>query len=128
MPSEHRRIVFTSDELRKALDAHLMQQQARLLPVGIVASAKLNGDQTKVVLAIHDRRADQIHTIEVAANHVAVALLRYCFANNVPLPKDAKKSLAIAGDCVALEIEREAGRSTIVVDAATKTRPARAGT
>jgi hypothetical protein len=130
VPTELRRIVFTNDELRQALDAHLMHQQAKNMPMGLVTSARLNADQTKVVLGIYDRRNDENHTIEIGANHVAAALLRYCFSNGVPLPKDAKKSITTSGDNVALDIKREAGAaqpSIVTIDTA-KPRAARTGT
>jgi hypothetical protein len=107
LPTELRRIVFSHDEFRQALDTHLGQQRTKL-PAGRIASVGFAGDDRgEVVLEIHDRRKGLDQLVSVTASHVAAALLRYCFNNGVPMPKDAQKSLVIAGDNIALEIKRK---------------------
>jgi hypothetical protein len=106
LPTELRRIVFSHDELRQALDTHLGQQRSKL-PAGRVVSVRFAGeDRSEVVLGIEDRRKGLDQLVAVTASHVAAALLRYCFNNSVPMPKDAQKSLVIAGENIALEIKR----------------------
>jgi len=126
VPTELRRIVFTNDELRQALDAHIIYQQSKKLPMGLITSAKLSPDQTKVVLGMYDPRTETKHLLEVSAGHAAAALLRYCFAHRVPLPKDATKSLIVSGDNIALDIRREAGGQAAIVSIdQAKQRPAK---
>jgi hypothetical protein len=109
-----RRIVFTNDELRRALDAHLVHRNGASMPTGLVTSVTFDADKSNIVLAIQDRRSDENHTIEVSSAHVAAALLRYCFSTRLPLPKHASKSLVISGDNVALDMKFDAEPASIL--------------
>src|SRR3954467_8090639 len=99
MPSELRRIVFSNDELRQALDAYYLGI-GKSLPVGYVRSARFAADPAQIVITIYDRREDQTHEAALNAAQVAAALIKFCFAHRIPIPKHAQKSLALSGDNV----------------------------
>jgi hypothetical protein len=105
MPTELRRIVFSNDELREALDAYLLSRQESM-PVGYIKSAKFGRDGGDLALSLYDRSADKTHEVVLSASHIAAALIRYCFSHHVPLPRHAAKSISVCGDNVALDVRR----------------------
>ena len=109
MPTELRRIVFTGEELRVALDNYLMRKGTPL-PPGVIAGVRMTGaDGGSVVFDIRDTWDGISNPVEIASRHVGAALIRYCKICKIPLPKDAGKSLSISGDNLALDIR--SGRS-----------------
>ena len=100
---ELRRIVFSQDELRQALHAQRMDGKV-VLPIGIIQSASfLEGSDANVMLHIYDEQHDQRHEIVLPNAFVAAALMGFCIQRKVPLPRNARKSIAIAGQNIALE-------------------------
>jgi hypothetical protein len=106
MPTETRRIVFSHPELRQALDAY-MAEQGRPLPPGDFVSAALHDNGHEVRVGIRNETADDVDEARIDGPNVAAALLKYCFRNNIPIPKNAEKSLAMMDDNVALDIRKD---------------------
>ena len=106
MPTEIRRIVFSSDELRQALDAHLMSVGVTL-PVGYIQAAQFDAAAAELWLSVYDGQRDETHEAIVSGAQAAASLIKFCFAKRIPLPKDARKTIAIVGDNVALEVRRQ---------------------
>jgi hypothetical protein len=115
MPIEMRRILFSNDELRQALDAYLLSI-GQSLPMGYVQAARFGEDSSHVLLTIYDRRHEQTHEARVDAAHVAAGLMKYCFSNGIPIPKQARKSISLAGDGLALDVRKQP--STVTVESA----------
>ncbi|HZS82467.1 MAG TPA: hypothetical protein VFA50_06330 [Stellaceae bacterium] len=108
MPTELRRIVFSNEELRQALNTQRIEGRL-VIPFGQIQSAsfmeKTRGD---VLLKIYDNNADKHHEVVLGNTFVAAALMSYCIAARIPLPRNAKKSISISGDNVALDLRTEA--------------------
>jgi hypothetical protein len=115
MPIEMRRIVFSNDELRQALDAYLLSI-GQSLPVGYLQGVRFGEDHSQVLLTIYDRRREQTHEAKVDAAHVAAGLMKFCFSNGIPIPKQARKSISMAGDGLALDVRKQP--TTVTVESA----------
>lgn len=119
MPSEMRRIIFSNDELRQAIDAYLLSRH-EVLPVGYVHSARVGEDKTQVVLSVHDRAQGKTHEAVLSAASVAAALIRFCFAYDIPLPRNAAKSISVFDGHVALEVRKGPKSAKAVACSVTK--------
>ena len=52
--------------------------------------------------------------IEVGANDVAAALLRYCAASGVPIPMKADKELEVVGESLAINLRIETAAEPVI--------------
>jgi hypothetical protein len=109
MPTELRRIVFTNEELRQALNAQRIDGRPAV-PFGQVQAARfMEKTQGDVLVKIYDNTGDKHHEVILGNTFVAAALMAYCITIGVPLPRSAKKSIAISGDNIALDLRTEGG-------------------
>src|SRR5690349_16198772 len=107
MPTELRRIVFTNDELRHALAGQRVDGRP-VIPFGQIQSARFIGDsRDELMLRIYDHTTDKHHEAVLSSTLIAAALMSYCITQRVPLPRSARKSIAISGDNVALDLRTE---------------------
>jgi hypothetical protein len=104
MPSELRRIVFSNDELRSALEDYLKGQKTPL-PLGVITSVQLSdAPQGTVFLYLAGREDNDRASLALSPEKIAAALLRFCKRQRIPVPRRANKSLIVTGDNVALDI------------------------
>lgn len=118
MPSELRQITFGNDELRSALDDHLIRRNIPLPPGSILGVRWAGPDNASLLVRIgmsSDGR--EVETVSVATRDVGAAILRYCLLNKIPMPRQSQKSIVISGDNLILEL-RSGGIKTISEDAA----------
>jgi hypothetical protein len=106
MPTETRRIVFSHPELRQALAAYLAEI-GQPFPPGDLVSAAIHDNGHEVRVGIWNETADDVDEARIDGINVAAALLKYCFRNNIPIPRDAEKSLTMMDDNVALDIRKD---------------------
>jgi hypothetical protein len=107
MPTELRRIVFTNDELRQALSNQRVEGRP-VIPFGQIQSANfLEESRAELLIKIYDHSSDKHHEAVLSSTVVAAALMSYCIAQRVPLPRSARKSIAISGDNVALDLRSD---------------------
>jgi hypothetical protein len=112
MPTEIRRIVFSSDELRQALDAYLLGIGVAL-PVGYIQAAQFDKAVSELWLSLYDGQRDETHEATVSGAQAAASLIKFCIGKRIPLPKDATKSIAIVGDNVALEVRKQQAAAVV---------------
>jgi hypothetical protein len=103
MPNEYRRLVFSNDELRQALDAHL--GSAALLPGGRLENLRFSDRSDDQLIATF---AGGAHALETVLNIslVTAALIKQCLINGIPLPRRAQKWITLFADGVALDFHR----------------------
>ena len=103
MITEFRRLVFSTDELCKAIKA-FDHQKAPKLPEGEIDRITVAGEPEISVTAKMQSagNGDDQTEIELDANYVAAAMLFYCSRCRIPVPKSAQKTLEIEGDSLAL--------------------------
>jgi hypothetical protein len=102
MPTELRRIVFTNSELRQALDAHLAHGTAKL-PFELLDSVKFVDDKENEIAVTTSVGGGTVETV-LSTALVAAALIKFCMATGVRLPRAAKKSISLSGDNLALDL------------------------
>ena len=99
MPTELRRLIFSRDELAAAI-AHYNKESPNGMPSGHVMYCKIsqNEDLQITVKILPDGESD-VQTVELTTDTVASALMQYCLANKIPMPRKSHKTLqAIAGN------------------------------
>ena len=105
MITEFRRLIFSADELRKAIETFDRGKDARL-PVGAIDEITIASDpEISVTARVRGGPSDTPpNEVRLDANYVAAAMLFYCSRCRIPVPKSAKKTLEIEGDCLALSL------------------------
>lgn len=110
LPSEFRRLVFTTKELVEAITAH-GTRLGRPLPAGNLARCEVVSEpEVSVRLEIENTlEADPAgtgsgkrHEITLEPAFVVAALLRFCMDRRIPVARMASKALEPAGERLAL--------------------------
>ncbi|MGB1077763.1 MAG: hypothetical protein ACPG05_05590 [Bdellovibrionales bacterium] len=106
MPKEDRRIIFSNDEVYKALYTLRDQKNLKALPLGQIITTGVDaGDPNKMFFILEDQHAQTHAKIEHFRDFVAAALMLYCKGYGIPLPKNAQKSVMIQEDMVILRVQ-----------------------
>lgn len=104
MPTEFRRIVFTSEELKEALTLYSRTANGPL-PPGTVVGCDLKGSGgVQAVVAVSNPRTGELDRVELDAAQLGASLIKFCIEKKIPIPREGTKSIQIAGDDVALRI------------------------
>lgn len=107
MPREDRRIIFSYDEVYKAIFALCVQREIRKPPVGIIKIIDIiPGDNARVNIRIENPLNDEPPAIvEYSMDYLAAALMLYCRTCRIPLPKTAGKSVELTQEGVILRVQ-----------------------
>jgi|SRR5690606_7010976 len=103
MPVETRTLLFDKDELRKAVHDHVVRKglasaEDRVNTLNIEAESK-----GTVVASLVDGSGSS-RKLELSYGDVTKALIQYCRAHQIPLPRYGDKQLTPAGDGMALMV------------------------
>ena len=104
---ETRRLQFPLDTLVDAL-IELEDKQGHWAPRATVVGAGIDnsGDgEACVVLSVHRPESGQVSERRYALRVVAAAIINYCLAMRVPIPRNSTKSIQVLADGVALVLE-----------------------
>ena len=105
MPREDRRIMFDYTEVYKAIFTLCTQKEMRRpLPGEIKGIIEKAEDDQIVIVKIANLHQETAAATEYSRDFLAAALMLYCRACHIPLPKKALKSVEINGDNVVLRI------------------------
>ena len=106
MPKEDRRIIFSNDEVYKALYTLRDQKSLKPLPSGQIITTGIDADDSnKMFFILEDKMAQTHAKIEHFRDFVAAALMLYCKGYGIPLPKSAQKSVMVQEDMVILRVQ-----------------------
>jgi hypothetical protein len=106
MPAEYRTLVFAHEEVRSALIDYSIRVK-RTFPYGEVVQAEFRGEEGDAVeLVVRSDLYDEVNRVRLEPAFVAAALIRYCFLQRVPLPRQATKSLAVEQGQICLRIRK----------------------
>ena len=105
MPSEMRKLIFTTDELREALINYALRTQRRLPAASIerVVIAKTAGITATFVYAPLDGNSPS--SIEFDETNIAAAIILYCRTRDIPLPRRGRKILTPFDESVAMLVQ-----------------------
>lgn len=106
MPSEDRKIIFTFEEVYKALYAMTVQKEMKKLPVGAIKSiAKSTTSSDQYTVWIEDDYTMESNEIGFGGDFLAAALMVFCRSQGIPMSKKARKSVEIDGAHLVLRLQ-----------------------
>ncbi len=104
MLTEIRKLIFPDDDLITGIVDH-MRATSETLPRGAMTSLEIvKSPDLHVVLNVHDVANDESHSFPVDPDNLVRVMVRYCINNNIPIPKNAKKSAEKINGKMALSI------------------------
>lgn len=102
MPTETRRITFSSHELVEAI-AHFAKATKYPMPPGKVTGCQIDQHgAVSATLTIQHMAEGSTRTARFDNNSIAAALILYCIEKKIPIPKAAVKSVQSDGKYMAL--------------------------
>ncbi len=106
MPQEDRRIIFSNEEVYKALFTLRDQKGMKPMPFGEIITAGFDTQNRDNIFFMLEDRIEQVHTkVEHKRDFVAASLMVFCRGVGIPLPKNAKKSVMIKEGAVILRVQ-----------------------
>ena len=108
MPKEDRLIIFSNEEVYKALYALSAQKQLKKPPVGAVTHVEeAEDDRNRIIIHLHNPQAnfDNDTQIDYTRDFVAAALMLFCRGLGIPLPKSARKSVMLRNGELMLRVQ-----------------------
>jgi hypothetical protein len=115
LATEFRRVTFTNSELLSAILAHCRATQ-RTVRLGEGTTCTIDDDASVIVSTeTFDIGADMktVEQTRLDSNEVGAALLRYCMALRIPIPRLSQKSLQVTGDSISIVICLDSGDATV---------------
>ena len=115
MPTEMRKIVFSEEEIVKAVLTQ-NRHSVKKLPAGdIIQVTAKNTSEPLLELDIFDPTSEATKTIKLDTSYLAAAMLRFCIDHNIPVLRIADKSVQILGGSIALNISINEGTTSFAV-------------
>ncbi len=107
MPREDRRIIFSYDEVYKAIFALCVQREMKKPPAGAIMAVEASmADPTKVSVRIENTlTGGPVMFVDYSRDYLAAALMLYCRTCRIPLPKTAEKSVELMPEGVMLRVQ-----------------------
>jgi hypothetical protein len=103
VPKELRRVVLRDDEVMEALQAFIQGRDATFKEARLKGSRYVSTDPLEVEAVVRLRdRTESVLTL--GGPHLAAALIAYCRANGIPLPRIASKSVKRVNGGIALDM------------------------
>lgn len=107
MPSESRTIIFSQQEVIDALVSYARARKMKV-PPGVVRDVEVTGDVEFIVsLEIFDDREGRINSLIFTFDEAGAAMIHYCIASKIPLPRDGVKSLQYQSGAISLHMTRD---------------------
>lgn len=116
MPSELRRLIFNNEEMLAAVTEY---RAAGLgpLPAGEILSCRAYGEpRLRFRLEMRSPEREDPVILEIAPEIIGAALLRFCIARGIPVPKRAEKALQVHGDNIALSLSIKARTAPLAAE------------
>lgn len=105
MPTEDRRIIFTVEEVYKAIFTFCVQKQLSAPPGGeLIKIEQDEKEDAKVFFTMKDNINSEQQTVEYSKDFLAAALLLFCRGLGIPIAKNGKKSVLVRDGQVMLRI------------------------
>ena len=108
MPREDRRIIFSYNEVYKAVYALTVQKNLKKPPAGELKTvAKSEEDSNIIILHLENPQDADMpkRTVEYSRDFMAAALMLMCRGHGIPMPKKAQKSVVLGKDNLVLRVE-----------------------
>jgi len=104
MPTELRRLVFSSDELAEALTSY-SRASGPVLPDGDIVHCRIiDGDELAINVKVLPDLGGEVQTVRIGSELLGSALIRFCQDRRIPVPRHAEKTLQAIGQNVAMTL------------------------
>ena len=104
MITEFRKIVFSREEMIKAILEYNRHSTSKL-PVGDIIAIRPGSQlEPELNLEIHDATDGKTEKISLKAGYLAAAMLRHCIQCKIPVPRQATKQIEVFGESIALSL------------------------
>ena len=107
MPTEIRKLVFTTAELQDVMVNHCLSGNIPLPDAPIEGIEVSNEPEATVTINFQAADPAQPNALRLTREQVAAAIIRHCRDNRIPLPRQGKKLLQAQGDGLALMVKVE---------------------
>ena len=114
MITEFRRLIFSKDEILKAILSYNLRSSVKLPPGDITNIKTTSVPEPAIVLDVHDPSSDTTETVTLESTYLAATMLRYCIEFKIPIPRHADKYVEIVGDGVALSMSIDANAKKLL--------------
>ena len=102
MPSEFRKITFSTDEIRTIMSDYDRRGKKMLAGKEIVSLNSETLASGVVEIACSERGANVLQVINIEVEYLGAALIRYCINRHIPIPKAATRTILAARNGVSL--------------------------
>ena len=103
MPIEMRTLIFSRDELTEAITDHAAATGTALPDGTIMFCSVTAAPALQVTLKLVPDGQSTIETVTLGAEAVGAALVHYCIARGIPVPRRSDRSLQAMGEAVAMQ-------------------------
>lgn len=104
MPKELRKLVFDDAELRAAAYDYCLRNNVNIPQSPIDEVIASDNDAAVLVLRFSSGDLHDPKEVALSRDQVGAALIKYCSANKIPLPRSAQKILKVDGQEVSMMI------------------------
>ena len=111
MPTELRQLIFSRDELAKALTNYHQDAEDSFPAGNIVFCQIMQNSDLHVMIKVLPDGETQVQSKEVGVDVIAPALMKFCLNNKIPLPRNSEKSIEAIGENIAMTVSIE--RTTV---------------
>ncbi len=104
MPKELRKLVFTKEEVKAATFDYCLRNGVRIPQAPIDDVIIEDNDQSFVTLCFSTDDLGDQKKFPLGRDKVGAALIKYCSANGIPMPRMAQKVLTVDNGDVAMMV------------------------
>lgn len=107
MPRELRRIIFNNSEIQRAFNMMTSADLPKFAEGEIIAFQTAEEDPTKVRIEYQNFNRDERSSCELSIANLGAVLVNYCLKTHIVLARNARKTVKIADNMVALQLSIE---------------------
>ncbi|HAD24659.1 MAG TPA: hypothetical protein DDW95_02315 [Alphaproteobacteria bacterium] len=104
MPRELRRIVFDNSEIQRAFNMMTSKDLPKFTEGEIIAFEATEDDPGKVRIEYQNYNRDERSSCELSIANLGAVLVNYCLKTHIVLARNARKTVKIADNMVALQL------------------------
>ncbi len=104
MPNEFRQLIFSRDELAKALANYHGDAEDHVPSGNIVFCQIMQNSDLRVMIKVLPDGETQVQSRELGVDVIARALMKYCLDNKIPMPRNSEKSIEAIGENIAMTV------------------------
>lgn len=104
MPTELRRLIFSREELVKAI-SNFREVSGNGIPAGnIVYCQIMRNSDLSVSVKFLPEGESQFQSEQLGVDIIGPALMKYCLDHKIPLPRNSEKAIEVIGENIAMTV------------------------